>query len=119
MTKGLLLKAVAIAMIAASTTAAAADYVILDSNAVGIEPGIVVAGAASIDIPGGAQVVFIDPVGETLVVAGPFSGQVRDAAAAAGATGGALDGLTNSRGEDTTVLGAVRAPTVSGGSVRE
>lgn len=110
--------AVSALSLAASTVASAADYVILDSNAVGIEPGIVVAGTATIDIPGGAQVIFIDPEGETLVVAGPFSGAVQDAGASKGASG-ALEGLTSSRGEDTTVLGAVRAPTVDGGSVTE
>ena len=102
------------------SAASAADFVILDSNAAGIEPGIVVAGSAQIDVPAGAEVIFIDPNGETLVVSGPFSGPVNAAAAGADAApASALESLTTTRGEDTTVLGAVRAPTVSGGSVTE
>lgn len=114
----LMIAAAAAAMVAGAS--AAADYVILDSNAAGIEPGIVVDGAADVAIPEGAQVVLIDPAGETVVVEGPYSGTLA-AAAATGqeGLGSALSRLTTSRGDDTTVLGAVRAPQVSGGSVTE
>lgn len=103
-----------------ATAAAASDYVILDSTAEGIAPGIVVASNADISIPAGAQIVLIDPSGETLVVDGPFAGAV-SSAAASGDTSvtGALESLTATRGSDTTVLGAVRAPKIEGGSVTE
>lgn len=109
------------AAIALSATAAAAtDYVILDSTAAGIEPGIVVDGAADIAIPDGAQIVLIDPAGETFVVSGPYAGNLTNAAAAGEqGLGDALTQLTNSRESDTTVLGAVRAPKIAGGSVTE
>lgn len=116
-------KTVCAAMIGAALcagAASAADYVILDSTAAGIEPGIVVDGGADVSIPNGAQVVLIDPAGETVVVDGPYDGTL-SAAAASGqeGLGSALGRLTTSRGEDTTVLGAVRAPQISGGSVTE
>lgn len=98
--------------------AAAADYVILDSDAAGIEPGIVVDGAADIVVPEGAQIVLIDPTGETRVVNGPYTGKVADARGATG-DASAIDRLTTQRGKDTKVLGAVRAISVQGGSVTE
>lgn len=98
--------------------ASAADYVILDSTAAGIEPGIVVDGGAELTVPTGAQVVLIDPAGETLMVEGPFSGPV-SAAAEAAEDGSAIERLTTSRGTDTSVLGAVRSLKIQGGSVSE
>ena len=98
----------------------AADFVILDSTAAGIEAGIVVDGEAEITIPDGAQIVVIDPAGETRMVDGPFTGRL-SAAAERGAEGlgTAIDSMTTTRGEDTKVLGAVRSPTIGGGSVTE
>jgi hypothetical protein len=110
----------ALGMALSSAAAFAADYVILDSTAAGIEPGIVVSGLADITIPDGAQVVLIDPEGATLVIEGPFTGQL--VAAATSSNSGltqTLDSLTTSRGDDTTVLGAVRGVPVDGGSVTE
>ncbi len=103
-----------------AAAAVAEDYVILDSTAAGIEPGIVVSGRADISIPDGAQVVLIDPSGTTLVVDGPFQGQLLAAANSAeeGLTK-TIDRLTTSRGDDVTVLGAVRGVTVDGGSITE
>ena len=95
-------------------------FVILDSTAAGIEPGIVVDGTADISIPEGAQIVLIDPSGDTLVVDGPFSGNLRSAAAEGDDDiADALERMTTSRGSDTTVLGAVRAPKIEGGSITE
>ena len=111
---------IGVAAMLTATTAAAADYVILDSTAAGIEPGIVVASNADISIPEGAKIVLIDPAGETLVVEGPFAGVVSSAAAAGDTSvAGALENLTATRGSDTTVLGAVRGPRIQGGSVTE
>ncbi len=121
MSKRSTLKAVlasAVFALAAHGGAAAADYVILESDAAGIEPGIVVDGSADIVIPEGAQVVLIDPNGETRVVAGPYAGIVANARGATG-TASAIDRLTTQRGKDTKVLGAVRGVTVDGGSVKE
>lgn len=115
-----LIAAAAFGATALGGAALASDYVILDSTAAGIEPGIVVDGAADITIPEGAKIVLIDPAGETLVVSGPFSGNLTAAASAGeGGLGDALEQMTTSRGSDTTVLGAVRAPKVDGGSVTE
>ncbi len=108
----------AVFALAAHGGAAAADYVILESDAAGIEPGIVVDGAANIVIPEGAQVVLIDPNGETRVVSGPYTGIIANARDAAGSAS-AIDRLTTQRGKDTKVLGAVRGVTVDGGSVKE
>lgn len=98
--------------------AAAADYVILESDAAGIEPGIVVDGSADIVIPEGAKIVLINPAGETRIVPGPYTGLVANARGAA-ASASAIDRLTTQRGKDTRVLGAVRGVTVEGGSVTE
>ena len=120
MTKRPTLKAaiVGFAFAALAGGAVAADYVILESDAAGIEPGIVVDGAADIVVPAGAQIVLIDPAGETRVVAGPYSGLVADARGT-GSDASAIDRLTTQRGKDTKVLGAVRGVTIEGGSVKE
>lgn len=97
--------------------AAAEDYVILDSDAQGIEPGIVVAAKADIVIPEGATLVVIDPSGETLEIRGPYSGPMRLASSAEGAS--IMERMTTTRERDTKVLGAVRSVTVDGGSVTE
>lgn len=115
------LKAICVCSVLSVTAlgnAAAADYVILESDAAGIEPGIVVDGSADIVIPDGAQIVLIDPNGETRVVAGPYTGIVANARGAAG-TASAIDRLTTQRGKDTKVLGAVRSIAVDGGSIKE
>ncbi len=106
----------ALAMLAGG--AVAADYVILESDAAGIEPGIVVDGGADIVVPAGAHIVLIDPAGETRVVAGPYSGMVANARGSQNSAS-AIDRLTTQRGKDTKVLGAVRGVTVEGGSVKE
>ncbi|MEM7546095.1 MAG: hypothetical protein AAF367_11215 [Pseudomonadota bacterium] len=98
----------------------AEDYVILDSNAAGIEPGIVVDGTADVSIPAGATLVLIDPQGETRVVEGPFDGPLVAAQARSDDSfSETLDRLTTSRGQDTKVLGAVRGTLIDGGSVTE
>ena len=108
----------AVLALAAQGGAMASDYVILESDAAGIEPGIVVDGAANIVIPEGAQIVLIDPQGETRVVPGPYTGIVANARGAT-SNASAIDRLTTQRGKDTKVLGAVRGVTVDGGSVTE
>lgn len=103
-----------------TTFAIAEDYVILDSNVVGIEPGIVVDGRAAVSIPKGAQLVMIDPLGETRVVEGPFDGPLVTAATRSDDSfSDTLDRLTTSRGKDTKVLGAVRGNLIDGGSITE
>ena len=101
-----------------SGSAVAADYVVLDSDAAGIEPGLVATGEAVISIPSGATVVLIDPAGETRVVTGPFSGPVSQAASAGGDSG-VLDRLTAGREQERTTLGARRAPKFDGGALKE
>lgn len=100
--------------------ASAEDYVILDSTAAGIEPGLVIAADADLIVPEGAEVMLIDPNGGTLIVRGPYGGLVAAAAgASSGGVGDALNKITTPRGQDTSVLGAVRAPKIDGGSVTE
>ncbi|MEM7268370.1 MAG: hypothetical protein AAF401_03850 [Pseudomonadota bacterium] len=97
--------------------ALAEDYVIVDSDAAGIEPGIVVDGGAQIIVPDGAQVEVLDPNLETRVITGPFEGTLA-AAAAASPEGSTFDRI-GTRGRDTKVLGAVRDIKVQGGEVSE
>lgn len=115
-------KSLAVAMAASGALSAgavsASDFVILDSDASGIEPGIVVAAAAQIVIPDGATVVMISPSGETLMVQGPYEGVVASAGSVSDGSS-TLERLTTSRGQDTKVLGAVRSFTFNGGSVTE
>ena len=112
------LAAAVIAAPVLSGGALAADYVVLDSDAAGIEPGLVSAGDAVITVPKGATVVLIDPAGETRVVTGPFSGPLSQAASSAD-TGGVLDRLTAGRTQERTTLGATRAPKFQGGALKE
>ncbi|QIE54059.1 hypothetical protein G5B40_00545 [Pikeienuella piscinae] len=85
----------------------AADVVILDSSVGALGAGAVVDEAQPVSIPAGASVTMIMANGETRLVEGPYSGPL---AAATGRSGGAASALTASRGGETRVLGAVRAP---------
>jgi len=96
--------AIAGMMIAGS--AFAADIVVLDSTASAIAPGSILNDTAAVDIPGGATVTLIMADGETRTVAGPYSGPVGEAQSA----DGGVSALTASRGSETKVLGAIRAP---------
>ena len=84
----------------------AADVVVLDSTATAIAPGSIINDRAQVDIPGNAVVTLIMPDGETRTVAGPYTGPVGDAKSA----DGGVSALTASRGSETKVLGAIRAP---------
>ncbi|MGB0852685.1 MAG: hypothetical protein ACPGVA_16340 [Pikeienuella sp.] len=99
-------------------SANAGEYVVLDSDAAGIEPGLVSAGDATITVPEGATVVLIDPAGETRVVSGPYVGPVEQARTAADDSG-VWDRLTARRSQDSTTLGASRAPKFEGGGLTE
>lgn len=96
----------AIAGVMMAGAAFAADVVILDSTAAAIAPGSILNDAQAVDIPGGAVVTLIMPDGETRTVAGPYSGPVGQAQSA----DGGVSALTASRGSETKVLGAIRAP---------
>lgn len=86
--------------------ALAADVVVLDSTASAIAPGSIINDRAEVLIPDNAVVTLIMPDGETRTVAGPYSGPVGDAKSA----DGGVTALTASRGSETKVLGAIRAP---------
>lgn len=90
-----------------ASIASASDIVILDSTAPALEAGALVAEEASVTIPGGASVTVILPSGDTKVIRGPYSGALGAADEVASAGFGEL---TSTRGGDTKVLGAVRAP---------
>ncbi len=95
-----------VAGIVMAGSAFAADVVVLDSTASAIAPGSILNDAAAVDIPGGASVTLIMADGETRTVAGPYSGPVGEAKSA----DGGVSALTASRGSETKVLGAIRAP---------
>lgn len=95
------------ALMAASKAAAAGDVVILESTAPQVAVGDVIDEAHPVVIPAGASVSMIMSDGETRLVEGPYEGPL---AAAVGEAGGAAAALSSSRGGDTRVLGAVRAP---------
>ncbi|MGB0507692.1 MAG: hypothetical protein ACPGGK_16000 [Pikeienuella sp.] len=85
---------------------AIADVVILDSTSDALVIGDVLEDSVLVDIPEGALVTLIDGLGETKIVAGPYSGPIGSATS----SDGGLEALTASRGSETKVLGAVRAP---------
>ena len=87
--------------------AAAANIVILDSNVAEIAPGEVVSDQMAVIIPAGAAVTIILASGETRVISGPYDGAI-GAAEAVGAA--SIGEFTRTRGGETKVLGAVRAP---------
>lgn len=89
-----------------ATSAFAGDVVVLDSTAAAIAPGSIMNDAAAVDIPSGAVVTLIMADGETRTVAGPYAGPVGQAKSA----DNGVNALTASRGSETKVLGAVRAP---------
>ena len=89
-----------------AASAMAGDVVVLDSSAASIAPGSVMNDAAQVDIPGGAVVTLIMADGETRTVSGPYSGPVGDAQSA----DAGVSALAASRGSETKVLGAIRAP---------
>jgi len=87
--------------------APAADAVVLESSVDALTVGAVINDQQSISIPAGRSVTVIMADGETRVISGAYSGTL---AAATGSASGAASALTGSRGADTRVLGAVRAP---------
>lgn len=97
----------ALAFAGAAKAASAADVVVLDSTVATIAAGDVVAETLPVNIPGGGSVTIILASGETLVLSGPYSGPIGEARIVEAA---GLDGITATRGGDTKVLGAVRAP---------
>lgn len=94
-------------LVAFGSTADAADVVVLDSTAPSIGAGDVLPEETQVEIPSGATVTLIMSNGETRLVGGPYQGAIGETFAA---NSGALEALTTSRGGDTKVLGAVRAP---------
>ena len=97
----------AIAMSFFSAAAHASDVVILDSTAATLEAGALVAEETVVSIPSGAAVTVIMPSGDTKIINGPYSGPLGATSEVASA---GIAELTATRGGDTKVLGAVRAP---------
>lgn len=83
------------------------DVVILDSTVASVAIGDVISDRQEVSIPGGGSVTLILASGETKVIEGPFTGPL---GAAEQVESAGLDELTATRGGDTKVLGAVRAP---------
>ncbi|MGB0507693.1 MAG: hypothetical protein ACPGGK_16005 [Pikeienuella sp.] len=99
------------------TSSAWADFVILESDAAGIDAGLVVNAGANITVPEGATVLVINDEGQTMMVLGPFTGKLGDAGEVASEE--MLGRITAARQSETKVLGAVRAPRFEGGSIEE
>ena len=98
---------VAIAALMLTTTPSfAADVVILDSSVGDLFSGMILPEADQVAIPSGESVTMIMASGETRTVIGPYEGPIGDAASSAEGEGLMLA----SRGSETKVLGAVRAP---------
>ena len=96
----------AVAGVFLAAAAVSADVVVLDSTTSSIAPGSIINDSAQVEIPSDAVVTLIMSDGETRTVAGPYSGPVGQAKSAEGG----VSALTASRGSETKVLGAVRAP---------
>ncbi|MEO1613672.1 MAG: hypothetical protein AAFU55_15150 [Pseudomonadota bacterium] len=105
--KFLKIAALALAATGYATIATASDIVIIDSTDPSLEAGALVAEEAIVSIPAGATVTVILPSGDTKIIDGPYSGALGASETVASA---GLDDLATSRGGDTKVLGAVRAP---------
>ena len=90
-----------------SGAAQAADVVVLDSSTSSVAAGDVVSADLQVTIPGGASVTVILPNGETKIIQGPYAGAIGSADEVESA---GLEALTATRGGETKVLGAVRAP---------
>ena len=95
------------AALAFGGAAKADDVVILDSTVASIGIGDVLSDATAVSIPSGESVTLILSSGDTKILAGPYSGPI---GAAENVESAGLDDITASRGGDTKVLGAVRAP---------
>ena len=104
------LKMMTIAAVACGLTMAgaaqAAEVVVLDSTVADIPPGGIFPEATGIVIPADETVTLVMASGETRSVVGPYSGPIGNATANVDTTAS----LTVSRGSDTKVLGAIRAP---------
>lgn len=106
MKRGAIILAVA-GTLAFGAAAQADDVVILDSNVSSIAIGDVVADSTAVTIPSGQSVTLILASGDTKILSGPYSGPI---GAVENVESAGLDDITASRGGDTKVLGAVRAP---------
>lgn len=106
--KGTVLAAMtALAFTGVAKAASAADVVVLDSTVSSVAAGDVVAENQPVSIPGGGSVTIILASGETLILSGPYNGPIGEARTVESA---GIDGITATRGGETKVLGAVRAP---------
>lgn len=100
----------ALALMAASPSAAAAEFVVLEAEGVSLSPGTVLEGHAPLSLPAGARLRLIAPNGEVLSLNGPHDGapmaSTREDESGLGST---LVALLQDRGADSAVLGATRA----------
>ncbi len=95
------------AIFAGAASAAASDFVILESNVSAIVPGSVIPASQRVSLSGGEKLVMIAADGSTRSVAGPYAGALGQAGSDAP---GALERLTAERNDSSHVVGAIRAP---------
>lgn len=91
--------------------AAAAEIVILESTAPGVEAGAIVQDSDPVDVPDGTMLLIVEEDGTTREIAGPFNGPI-GSAGGEGNGGGLianLGKLVKDRETKRQVLGAIRA----------
>jgi hypothetical protein len=99
--------ALAVAMAAGAGPAAAADMVILESDAPALHPGTILPEETPVQIERGRRALVIDALGRTRIVRGPCSGTLVDCARRPTA-GGKGDDAPPIRLDPMPRLGAIR-----------
>ncbi|WP_416899161.1 MAG: hypothetical protein ACMVY4_05405 [Minwuia sp.] len=101
-----------LACLAAAWAASAAEIVILESTAPGIEAGAIVEDTDTVEVPDGAMILIVEEDGSSREIAGPFSGAIGSAGSGGESGGGLianLGKLVQDRESKRQVLGAIRA----------
>jgi hypothetical protein len=91
---------------------AAADVIVVQSNAPGLGAGQLLEDGANVTIPAGKQAVFVLPSGATRTVAGPFEGTAASLSGGAKTSSGVFDAVKRyvvTGGTSADGVGAVRS----------
>ena len=95
-----------------ATGAGAAEIIILESTADGIEAGAIMEDTDPVDVPDGAMLLVVEEDGTTREIIGPYSGALAPAGSGSDSGGGLianLGKLVKDRETKRQVLGAIRA----------
>ncbi len=103
---------VGLAAMAATTVAARAQAIVLQSTVDKYKAGSTLAKAGSVSIPDGGKVVVVLPSGQTRTINGPFAGKVSDLSKGGGRSNAALFNAVKqflkTGGATTSKVGAIR-----------